>query len=144
MAVPQPAPAQTRPQGHRLFFAAVAAAVVAADQAGKAWAVALHQRAGHGMGPFGPALLRNRGASFGVGAAWTPAITLLTLAALAGLVAAGMRARSRGAVAALALMAGGEPGTRQSSFPPSTGQCPRSVRAEGKGVGRRPGSCSST
>lgn len=108
MAVSQPALAQPRPQRHRVFFAVIVAAVVAADQAGKVCAVALHQRAGHGMGLFGSSLLRNRGALFGVGAAWTLAITLLTLAALVGLVAAGLRACSRGAV--VALLAGGAAG----------------------------------
>ncbi|NUR05352.1 MAG: signal peptidase II [Streptomyces sp.] len=92
---------------HRVLFASSALGVAAADQAGKAWAVATRQ------GPAGqdPAtLVRNTGASFGLGSRWTVVISLVTLAAVFVLVGAGWRARGRAWVVALALMAGGAAG----------------------------------
>ncbi|NUQ95095.1 MAG: signal peptidase II [Streptomyces sp.] len=81
----------------------------AADQAGKIGAVA---SAGGGPAPGAgrPSVVRNAGAAFGLGQQWTVVISLVTLAALAGLVVAGLRARRPGWVVALALMAGGAAG----------------------------------
>jgi signal peptidase II len=105
------APDTTPGSGRLLLFALVAAGVVVADQAGKAWAVAAWKAGtSPGSGPLGAALLRNPGASFGLGASWTLLISVVTLVAVPLLVVAGVRSRGRVTVAALALMAGGAAG----------------------------------
>jgi signal peptidase II len=107
----QAAPASQRPRARHALFATVAVGVVAADQAGKIWAVAAWKKGARpGLGPLGAAFLRNPGASFGLGNSWTTVISLVTLAAVVALVVAGLRPRSRLATTALALMAGGAAG----------------------------------
>lgn len=91
------------------LFAVVALGAAAGDQTGKVWALA-----SAGGGPAAGAgrlrVVRNAGAAFGLGQQWTAVISLVTLAALAGLVVAGLRARHPGWAVALALMAGGAAG----------------------------------
>ncbi|MDJ0346601.1 signal peptidase II [Streptomyces sp. H10-C2] len=105
LAPPGPGRADT----HRMLFAATALSVSAVDQTGKAWAVR-SWRGVPGQGPLRAELVRNAGAAFGLGQQWTVVISLITVAALAVLVWAGLRARGRGRVLVLALMAGGAAG----------------------------------
>lgn len=92
---------------HRILFLVMTLAVTAADQAGKAWAAATRTGA---AGETAGGLVRNSGASFGLGSQWTVLISLVTLGAVLTLAAAGLRTRSHGWTVALALMAGGAAG----------------------------------
>jgi signal peptidase II len=108
-ADPASPPAASR---HRRAFLAAALLGPAADQAGKAWAVARLQHAPGqriGLGPLSFELSRNPGAAFGLGRGLTVWITVISLAVVAGLVYAGAvrGARSRAWGLALGLIAAG-------------------------------------
>lgn len=84
--------------------------VVLADQAGKVWATArFGSSAGQAdrLGPVQTELVRNSGAAFGLGRTLTVWITLVTLAAVAALAAAGWRARRPAPAVAYGLLLGG-------------------------------------
>jgi signal peptidase II len=91
---PRPGLASVR---HLRIFLVTSLAGVAADQAGKVWAVA-HLTAGHprtGIGPLRFELTRNSGASFGLGSGLTPWITAFSVTAVIALAVVGPRTPSR-------------------------------------------------
>ena len=103
--------ALTATHSRRLALTAVvAAAVVAADQATKSWAVADLHRPVHLVGPFGLALQYNSGTAFSVlsgSGAWLTPLVVLVLAVVVWLA---WRARSRLAAVAFGLLVGGAVG----------------------------------
>lgn len=96
-----------RSRGTRLAVTGVAALVLAADQATKS-AVLLANP--HGSGLVSLRLVRNSGASFGIGSGHPLVITLTALAILAVAVALLVRTSSRAVSLALAAVAGGAAG----------------------------------
>ena len=93
----------------RLAAAGVAALVLAADQATKSAVVAANPH-GNGSGLVSLRLVRNTGASFGIGAGHPLVITLTALAILAVAVILLARASSRAVALSLAAVAGGAAG----------------------------------
>jgi signal peptidase II len=93
----------------RLAVAGVAALVLAADQATKSAVVAAGPR-GNGSGLVSLRLVRNTGASFGLGAGHPLLITLTAAAILAVAVALLLRTSSRAVALSLAAVAGGAAG----------------------------------
>ena len=93
----------------RLAAAGVAALVLAADQATKSAVVAANPR-GNGSGLVSLRLVRNTGASFGIGSGYPLLITLTAAAILAVAVALLIRASSRAVALSLAAVAGGAAG----------------------------------
>lgn len=93
----------------RLAAAGIAALVLAADQASKSL-VAVADPPGTGSGPFSVRLVRNAGASFGIGSGHPLVITLTALAILAIAVTLLVRASSRVVALSLAAVAGGAVG----------------------------------
>jgi signal peptidase II len=93
----------------RLAVAGVAALVLAADQATKSAVVAASPR-GNGSGLVSLRLVRNTGASFGLGAGHPLLITLTAAAILVVAVALLLRVPSRGVALSLAAVAGGAAG----------------------------------
>ncbi len=93
----------------RLAVVGVAALVLAADQATKSAVVAANPR-GAGSGLVSLRLVRNTGASFGIGAGHPVVITLTALAILAVAVALVLRTSSRAVALSLAVVAGGAAG----------------------------------
>jgi signal peptidase II len=93
----------------RLAVAGVAALVLAADQVSKSLVVAANPR-GSGSGLVSLRLVRNSGASFGIGAGHPLVITLTALAILAIAVALLLRTSSRAVALSLAAVAGGAAG----------------------------------
>ncbi len=93
----------------RLAVAGVAALVLAADQATKSAVVAANPHS-NGSGLVSVRLVRNSGASFGIGAGHPLLITLTALAILAVAVALLVRTASRAMALLLAAVAGGAAG----------------------------------
>ena len=93
----------------RVAVAGVAALVLAADQATKSAVVAASPR-GNGSGLVSLRLVRNTGASFGLGAGHPLLITLIAAAILAVAVALLLRVPSRAVALSLAAVAGGAAG----------------------------------
>jgi signal peptidase II len=93
----------------RLAVAGVAALVLAADQATKSAVTAASPR-GDGSGLVSLRLVRNTGASFGLGAGHPLLITLTAAVILAVAVALLLRASSRAVAVSLAAVAGGAAG----------------------------------
>lgn len=93
----------------RLTAVGVAALVLGADQATKSAVVAANPR-GNGGGLVSLRLVRNTGATFGIGAGHPLLITLTALAILAVAVALLVRASSRAVALSLAAVAGGAAG----------------------------------
>ena len=102
-AGPSPRPGTRR---QRPVFLAAALLGAAADQTGKAWAVARLQHAPGqriGFGPLSFELSRNPGAAFGFGRGLTPWITAFSLAVVVGLCYAGTIRGARSRIWALTL-----------------------------------------
>jgi signal peptidase II len=97
-----------RPRRPWLTASILVVLVVAADQISKA-AVVAARPSGTGGG-FGIRLVRNTGASFGLGAGHPYLITLIALVVLALAIALLARARSRAVILALAVVIGGAAG----------------------------------
>ncbi len=93
----------------RLAVAGIAALVLAADQATKSAVVAANPR-GTGSGLVSVRLVRNTGASFGLGAGHPLLITLTAAAILAVAVALLLRVPSRAVALSLAAVGGGAAG----------------------------------
>jgi signal peptidase II len=93
----------------RLAAAGVAALVLAADQVSKSL-VAAADPPGTGSGPFSVRLVRNNGASFGIGSGHPLVITLTALAILAVAVVLLVRTSSRVVALSLAAVVGGAAG----------------------------------
>ena len=101
-----PAPQPEGRRRRRWAFLAAALLGAAADQTGKAWAVARLQHAPGqriGFGPLSFELSRNPGAAFGLGRGLTPWITAFSLAVVIGLCYAGAVRGTRARVWALTL-----------------------------------------
>ena len=98
-----------RSRGTRLAVGGVAALVLAADQAAKSAVVAASPR-GNGSGLVSLRLVRNTGATFGIGAGHPLLITLTAAAILAVAVALLLRVPSRAVALSLAAVAGGAAG----------------------------------
>jgi signal peptidase II len=95
----------------RLALAGVAALVLAADQVTKSAVVAANPHgSGNGSGLVSLRLVRNTGASFGIGSGHPLLITLAAAAILAVAVALLFRASSRAVALSLAAVAGGAAG----------------------------------
>jgi signal peptidase II len=100
-----------RSRGTRLAVAGVATLVLAADQATKSAAVAANPHgSGNGSGLVSLRLVRNTGASFGIGSGHPLLITLTAAAILAVAVALLLRTSSRAVALSLAAVAGGAAG----------------------------------
>ena len=93
----------------RLAAAGVAALVLAADQATKSAVVTANPR-GSGSGLVSLRLVRNGGASFGIGSGHPQVITLTALAILAVAIALLVRTSSRAVALSLAAVTGGAAG----------------------------------
>jgi signal peptidase II len=108
-------PAVTRSRGTRRAAAGIAALALAADQASKSLVLAAHPGGGasgdgSGGGLVSVRLVRNSGASFGIGAGHPLLITLTAVVVLALAVVLLTRVRSRAAALALGAVAGGAAG----------------------------------
>jgi signal peptidase II len=103
------AAAALRSPGTRLAALGVALLVLAADQASKSAVVAAAPRGGSGAF-VSVRLVRNTGASFGIGAGHPVVITLVAAAVLAVAIALLVRTRSRGVALFLAAVVGGAAG----------------------------------
>jgi signal peptidase II len=98
-----------RSRGTRLAVTGLAALTLAADQATKSAVLAASPH-GNGSGLVSLRLVRNSGASFGIGAGHPLVITLTALAILAVAVALLARTSSRAVALSLAAVAGGAAG----------------------------------
>jgi signal peptidase II len=100
-----PAGSAARSAGVRFAMAGVAAVIIVADQVSKALVLASHPAAGAGLVTI--RLVRNPGASGGLGAGYPVAVTVaaVLIAGVAGVFA--LRARSRAAALFLAAVLGG-------------------------------------
>jgi signal peptidase II len=97
----------------------VAAAVVAADQVTKTWALHHTVRPRHILGPVTFQLTFNSGAAFGLGSGVTPVVEALVVVLVIGLVAFGRRATRRlttAGVVGLGLLLGGALGNLTDRF----------------------------
>ena len=104
-------PAVTRSRGTRHAAAGIAALALAADQASKSLVLATHPGgSGSGGGLVSVRLVRNSGASFGIGAGHPLLITLTAVAVLALAVVLLTRVRSRASALSLGAVAGGAAG----------------------------------
>lgn len=103
------AAAALRSPGTRRAALAVALAVLAADQVSKSLVLAAAPRGGAG-GLVSVRLVRNTGASFGIGAGHPVLITLVAAAVLAVAIGLLIATRSRGVALFLAAVAGGAAG----------------------------------
>jgi signal peptidase II len=101
--------ALAKSRGLRLAVSGVAVLVLAADQVSKSLVVAASP-GGSGDGMVSVRLVRNTGASFGIGAGHPLVITLTAAAVLAVALALRARARSRAVALSLAAVAGGAAG----------------------------------
>jgi signal peptidase II len=101
--------AALRSPGTRRAAAGVAVLVLAADQVSKSLVVAAAPHGGPG-GLVSVRLVRNTGASFGIGAGHPVLVTLVAVAVLAVAVVLLARTRSRGVALFLAAVAGGAAG----------------------------------
>jgi len=101
--------AVSRSRGTRRAVLAVAALVLAADQASKSLVAAAHP-AGDGGGVVSVRLVHNNGASFGIGSGHPLLITLTAAGVLALAVLLLVRTRSRAVALSLAAVAGGAAG----------------------------------
>lgn len=99
----------TRLRGPRLAVSGVAVLVLAADQVSKSMVVAADPGSDDG-GMVSIRLVRNTGASFGIGAGHPLVITLTAVAVLAVALVLLARARSRVVAVSLAAVAGGAAG----------------------------------
>jgi signal peptidase II len=93
-----------------LAVCGVAALVLAADQVSKSAALAANPHGGGGAGPFSVRLVRNTGASFGIGAGHPLVITLTAAAILAIALALLLRTANRAVALSLAAVVGGAAG----------------------------------
>jgi signal peptidase II len=107
MRPPVKAPAFSSP-GLRLAALGAASAVLAADQVSKS--LVLAARPGTGSGAVSVRLVRNTGASFGVGAGHPIVVLLVSLAVVALAVALMIRTTSRAGALLLAVAVGGAAG----------------------------------
>ena len=114
------APATER---HPRLFLATAMAGVAADQAGKAWAVAhlTAARSQIALGLLHLQLARNPGASFGLGRGLTPWIAAVSVTAVIALAVAGARATTRASALVAGMIAAGAAGNAIDRFARSPG-----------------------
>ena len=106
---PRAAAPAMKPQGTRRAVAGIAALALAADQASKALVVSLNP-VGSAGGLISVRLVRNTGASFGIGAGHPLLITLTAAAVLAVAVLLLARARSRAVALSFGAVAGGAAG----------------------------------
>jgi len=111
-----------RSAGVRRAALGIAAAVLAADQLSKSLVLAAHPVAG--SGPVSVRLVRNTGASFGVGAGHPVAVLLVSLAVIAVVAVLMSRTPSRAGALLLAAVAGGAAGnlTDRLFRPPGLGR----------------------
>lgn len=95
-----------RPAGTWWTAAAVAGFVIALDQASKAW-VAAARPTGGGGGIVSVRLVRNTGASLGIGAGHPDIVVLVSIVIIAVVIALLARSRGKAMTACLALVLGG-------------------------------------